>query len=475
MKYFVDDIVYKSIIDKIECGIYTKGKNYSLPRKYYGERSFYSFPYDERTEDLCASMIAYDMCTFEDVPLKARTRRFFLTSFTDKGVFEYIKNYANYYDREFYKDLIESNRYACTFRDQNAFEIMPLEFIDEEMCALALINNTDWSSDGWVRSIIKRKPEVLNERLWSAIVRFYSRSSNGKNEYLEITPSQYKTQEYYLEMCRTCFNCGLKCQTIKGKIMETIPTSVLTPNFLRLLLTEDLENVARFSEYALEQVIEYNTWDGLVREPIWQYVIKRNGYLIKYIELNNERIEFFMNLYPKNSNEYDVSFKNKYKEYMSKKSNEEEFEKKQERIRQSREESSLRILFGAMMYSHDGINPMTAVDDESKRLKYLNGEFLPIKYTGMVPSDFRLTHDKEEYLKYAYETLGIKVLEEYDDLFYRVVLPTGWSIVREGNHNNVLDQNGNFIFMFNYDGNVYHQDAYVSSISTSNLSLKLKR
>jgi len=118
---------------------------------------------------------------------------------------------------------------------------------------------------------------------------------------------------------------------------------------------------------------------------------------------------------------------------------------------------------------------MTAVDDESKRLKYLNGEFLPIKYTGMVPSDFRLTHDKEEYLKYAYETLGIKVLEEYDDLFYHVFLPTGWSIVREGNHNNVLDQNGNFIFMFNYDGNVYHQDAYVSSISTSNLSLKLKR
>ena len=44
--------------------------------------------------------------------------------------------------------------------DKNIFSIMPLEYIDEEMCLLAVLSDT-WKGGNWFREVYKRKSEVL--------------------------------------------------------------------------------------------------------------------------------------------------------------------------------------------------------------------------------------------------------------------------------------------------------------------------
>ena len=156
---------------------------------------------------------------------------------------------------------------------------MPLEYIDEEMCSLAILNALDWSDYAWFYSTYERKPEALTADLWKLGARLYE---TDENKILDITPEEYKDVEYYKERCCTNYNCGSEIASWKDKIMDSIPQEILTPEFLLDLLVDSLENIAMFNEKALETKISYSdTSSGeIVTETIWQFIVKLNGNLI---------------------------------------------------------------------------------------------------------------------------------------------------------------------------------------------------
>lgn len=319
MRCKINDEVYQRINKKVEDGTFTKGNNCSLTKYYFERKTIEDFPVSERTPEVCSSLIDYERCEFSDVPNSSRTREFFISSFTNRDVNDYIKNNIVNFDRQFFKDLIESNEYATNFAN-NCFAIMPLEYIDEEMCSLAILNTTNWVSDDWFYDVYKRKPEVLTADLWKLGARLYARESGGKNKFLNITPEEYKDTEYYKEMCSCNFNYGMKLDTNKGKIMDSLPQEVLTTEFLLDLLKDDVDNVARFNDQALETLLYYKKDGETIIESIWQFIIGLRGDKIQYMELNDERVEFFLNHYSEDSFEYNCYFKDKYKRYKKEKS-----------------------------------------------------------------------------------------------------------------------------------------------------------
>ena len=75
-----------------------------------------------------------------------------------------------------------------------------------------------------------------------------------------------------------------------------------------------------------------------------------------------------------------------------------------------------------------------------------------------------------------YEKCGIKVLEEYDYLLYRVELPEGFTIEIDGYFGVVKDNNGTEIFSFHRDDNFYDRVAEVTMINEDviNFAMNLK-
>lgn len=129
-----------------------------------------------RTKDLTPGHFVYAMknsnMSFNDVPKEFLTRDFFIHALSDAGngkdIITYVKAHiGDQFDREFFKDYIATNQWSLDF-EQNCFEYMPLDYIDEEMISCAMIKAVGnryverrGDSDDWFYSVAKRKPEVL--------------------------------------------------------------------------------------------------------------------------------------------------------------------------------------------------------------------------------------------------------------------------------------------------------------------------
>lgn len=63
-----------------------------------------------------------------------------------------------------------------------------------------------------------------------------------------------------------------------------------------------------------------------------------------------------------------------------------------------------------------------------------------------------------------YEKMGIKILDEYDELFLNVELPEGWNIQATDHAmwNDVLDEKGRRRIQFFYKGSFYDRDAFTN-------------
>ena len=88
--------------------------------------------------------------------------------------------------------------------------------------------------------------------------------------------------------------------------------------------------------------------------------------------------------------------------------------------------------------------------------KTTNESSVPRKYKPLVEED------NLGFTKKQYESMGIKIIEEYDDLFYSVILPVGWQI-RATSHsmwNKVLDDKGRVRISFFYKGAFYDRHAF---------------
>ena len=439
MSYTINAEVYKRISKKVEDGIFKKGKK--LKQHSFREESITDFPISERT------------------PENPRAREFFIFKFTDSEVFNYIKNHIEQFDREFFKDLLESDRYATSFW-KNCFAIMPLEYIDEEMCSLAILNAIDYGDSAWFYSTYERKPEALTADLWKLGARLYE---TDENKILNITPEEYKDVEYYKERCCTNYNCGSEIAFRKDKIMDSVPQEILTPEFLLDLLVDSFENIAMFNEKALETKISYSdTSSGeIVTEKIWQFVVKLNGNLIRNIKLNDERIEYFLNHYDKDSREYNYAFKDKYKKYKKKKENSKAYAEQMARTGDYYRSVAELTLLGVL----GGKEPAQAIDDMTEATRTVQQAFLPIKYRERVPAELCKQYDSEEYLELMYNLLGIEIIEERDDLFYRVNMPEEWTVTNKGYWNYVKDKDGADVITYFYRSLFYDRDAYVRSIN----------
>lgn len=121
------------------------------------------------------------------------------------------------------------------------------------------------------------------------------------------------------------------------------------------------------------------------------------------------------------------------------------------------------VLLEAMLYAMEGESPSKAIENQEKReqQRAVRNRRLPKRGNGGVPSNIR-RRDSTEFTRNQYEKMGIKIIEDYDDLFYSVELPDGWDI-KPTDHsmwNEVVDDKGRVRISFFYKGAFYDRDAF---------------
>lgn len=297
---------YKRIKMKFETGEFKYGKVSELLIYSY-ERGMKG----DLTPGHYVDAINYGRIKFENIPEECRTRDFFVNvlSSVHKDVWAYVKEHiGEEFDREFFKDNIATHEYTLMF-EENCFEYMPLQYIDEEMVSCAMIKAVgsrycerrgDFGE--WFYSVARRKPEVLTQDFWTLGARLFVAKRGGKNQLLCITPEKYKTEEYYFAMC-------LANDT---RVMEDFPEEIITTAFLTNLINENVYNIRSFNEMALEKRVSPEVKDSL---KFWQVAIFLYGHIVQYIPLNEERIAYFCNIYDEDSFEYEFGFKHAYKKW----------------------------------------------------------------------------------------------------------------------------------------------------------------
>lgn len=432
---------YSKIQNKFENKIFTKGENI------------------ERNDDYSLD-IGYGNCRFDDVPPKARTKDFFIHAFTDRDVNKFIECNIDKFDKQFFKDLITSNPYSIAFSDSNCFNIMPMEYIDEELCSLALLHGTrSYSYDGWLKTMMEKYLDILSkfEDIWKAAVRLYAFSLRT---LIANTPNEFKDETYYLELLSPYYNYEMAIAK-KPETLNLVPADMINVPFLLKVIEYGSDvtwldpyiNVSSFNENAFNLICD--------DKPLWKYLINKDATIIKYIPLNDERIDYFKSRVDKDTTAYITYFKDKYKKYIR-----EHKPSYSEVVKNERNRLEMNYL-GAMINAMNGqsIDNYLNSYDPVRNNDSANTSLLPIKSRVNVPKHLSKTYDSEEYLEHMYREAGITILDEYDSLFFNVVLPDKWRIEKDGYWNDVIDETGTVRFHFFYDSKFYDRDAFVNKIA----------
>ncbi len=141
------------------------------------------------------------------------------------------------------------------------------------------------------------------------------------------------------------------------------------------------------------------------------------------------------------------------------------------------------VYMETMLYSNDGERGSKAIENQEAReqIRVVKNTMLPIKTNFHdVPTKYRMIGisndmdydikreitDKNNmiYTKEQYARMGIGIVEQYDDLFYVVELPSGWKI-KPTDHsmwNDVYDNKDRKRINFFYKGAFYDRDAFVN-------------
>lgn len=226
-----------------------------------------------------------------------------------KAVYDYIEQHLGQFDRQFWKDATSADYYNIDFKDHNIFNIMPDEYLDEEMAMCAMFAAIDMRycerrhlCEGWFYTVHRRKPEILTQEMYILGARCFAAKNCGKNEFLTITPEEYRTPEYWLALCL----CN------HTPVMTDVPAEMLTEDFLLGIFLSDRKTIRVFAEEALERDVVFRG----ETVKMWQAAILYSGYAIRDISLNEERIAFFRSKYDKDSFEYKYTFKRHYEAYL---------------------------------------------------------------------------------------------------------------------------------------------------------------
>lgn len=360
------------------------------------------------------SGIAYCEIGLSDVPEQFRTREFFIHTISDDNVRNYIQAHPKKFNRKFFKDVIATKDNCLTTHGGNIFEWMPLEFIDEEMVMCAMYASMDhWDHSDWLFQVHERKPEVLTREIFIIAAKEFGAGTDFAKRLKKITPRKYRTSEFYAALCHGG----------RTGVMGVVPKSIVTNKFLSKLYLGNPKSIECFTEEALEREVTTGKY-GTVK--FWQLAILDDGELIRNIPLNDERNEFFMAHYDKDSFEYEYYFKERYKAYLREKNG------TSRRNNDSTKVPGLMMLAIAM--SGGSINEAADVGNKIATGSVDREAQLPIKYRDRVPQEYCKKFDKEEYLLEIYKKLGIEVLGEADAYYYDVILPEGFSVEHNGDY-----------------------------------------
>jgi hypothetical protein len=117
----------------------------------------------------------------------------------------------------------------------------------------------------------------------------------------------------------------------------------------------------------------------------------------------------------------------------------------------------------ALLYAREGENPSKAIENQEKRGQQMVVEYRRLPKATNHCSDYH-KHDDFEFTKAQYEKMGIKIIDEYDDLFWNVQLPDGWEI-KATTHtmwNDLIDDKGRKRATFFYKAAFYDRDAFIN-------------
>lgn len=438
---------YAKLQEKFTSGEYKLGRVYDVP----------IYTYSEGCTNLTVGhyIDAMDYCRipFAEVPKKYLTREFFLHTLSGckEEIVEYVKAHmGEMFDREFFKDLIATEKYALYFKN-NCFSYMPLEYIDEEMVYCAMMKaigsryiDRRGDNSEWFYSVVKRKPEVLNETLYTLAARYFARNE----DFLDVTPREYKTRDYYFALC------------VKSNkdVMSYFPEEIVTTEFLIDLINDDPKNVISFSDAALEKTARFVGQNKDVK--FWQAVMLLDGYAAQYIPLNEERIKFFFDHYDKSSGEYRFGFKTPYRAYIKKK----KVETSVPTVSKDIERAVVTAYVG--MFGGDDIDIVIDNASSVARASTNRKAALPITYRGVIPEEYEKKYDHEEYVAEIYKKLGITILSERDSHYYNVILPDNLSIQGDGGTYFLMDGTNKLLSYLDvgpfYDRSVYIQEINVT-------------
>ena len=365
---------------------------------------------------------------------------------------EYVKARPKQFNKQFFKDCMAKNYYALYF-EMNIFEWMPDEFIDEELVMCAMIRSMDMrycdrrdECDDWFYSVHRRRPELLTPEMYILGARCFASKRRGVNRFLNITPPEYRTVEYYHALC-------IHNDT---PVMEDIPKEILTSNFIVDVLNEDMESIRCFTEAALEMMIPVQ---GRGPRKVWQAVMIVDGYKARYIPLNEERIKYFFSLYDKDSSQYRYGLKDHYKQYLREKSG------------APAPSDSDTLLAGAAMLLGvtQGISNDAAVDASTGLMRKCANRRaqLPIHFGGRVPAKYAKIYDNEEYLTEIYKKCGIEILGEAGYYYYNVDLPDDIEVVIDERCRYLVKRGDDTILEYYDVGPFYNRRVYVDEIYIS--------
>ena len=400
---------YRLLLIKFNMKGYTRGNSANYPRDPIACRYL---------DDL-----RYARKTFKDVPESLRTREFLLHALTgcqaDEDVREYAKNNLELFDKQFFKDHMETTYYSLEF-EQNDFEWMPIELIDEELVMCAMLRSIDaryvdrrGDFDDWFYSVAKRKPKVLTKELYVLGARCfaYKGGPGHRNEFLEITPKRFRSKRYYLAMC-------IQNDT---PVMEDFPKSVTSTSFLIRVINDDPKNIKSFSEELLTRKAPMGDRG---RVEFWQAAVINKGETIRYIPLSEERVDFFLSLYDKDSCEYIYGFKEHYKLWLREKN------KTPEPKDTGANLASLMTV--ALRMGGASNDESTDAGTKVARKIVSRSSMLPIKCElNLIPQKYRKKYDAEEYIGEIYKMLGIKIIGEANYHYYNVDLPEDVSVIND--------------------------------------------
>ena len=174
----------------------------------------------------------YDVKRFSDYSIVPMETDDYLYTFMREKTRVYIKEHINEFDKDFFKKLINCDYYPSRFKNI-CFMIMPLDYIDDEMVSLAILNNPHWWDYDWLITVNERKPEVLTKDIWTLAARFYG--SDKFIDLIKMVPEEYKDKEWYKEFFRCTFgeNEDPEDRVITGKkLLNLIPDNLLPPELI---------------------------------------------------------------------------------------------------------------------------------------------------------------------------------------------------------------------------------------------------